>query len=57
MTEEEYKTQEQAAEHVRLAYRHMIWSAAHLKAYYDLIKPEGAPDANYNDPNQLQLNI
>ena len=45
--------QEQVAEHLRLAHRHALWMAAHMKAMYDLIKPADAPEIE--DPNQLKL--
>ena len=45
--------QEQMAEHLRLAHRHALWMAAHMKAMYDLIKPADAPEIE--DPNQLKL--
>lgn len=45
--------QEQMAEHLRLAHRHALWMAAHMKAMYELIKPADAPEIE--DPNQLKL--
>lgn len=41
------------AEEMRLALKEMGWALAHLRNFYNLSKPEGAPVAE--DPNQLKL--
>lgn len=43
----------QAAEHMRLMHKQLLWAASHAAAIYNIIKPADAPEIN--DPNQLKL--
>lgn len=46
---------EQQAEELRLCLKEAGWALKHLRQYYELAKPEGAPSADDTDPNQLTL--
>lgn len=41
------------AEEMRLALKEWGWALMHLRRFYEMTKPDGAPVAE--DPNQLKL--
>lgn len=43
------------AEELRLAIKEAEWAIKHLRRYYEMSRPEGAPAMDIDDPNQLNL--
>lgn len=54
MKDNDYKTQAQLAEEMRLICRHLYWATDHAAKVYDIIKPKDKPSIEV-DSRQMNL--